>query len=140
MGRRGLIAKLMLRARWVVALAAAAAAYVIVTLALPALEKGVPGISPTVQALNISLLATAAGLIAGSFTAPREHLRLARRSFFWLGLLTPLGCGVYEFFTAHMMTHDYLAMLGGAFAGGMLGLFVMILPKGARAPQPRRFS
>lgn len=134
------MAKLMLRARWVAALAAAAVAYVIVTLALPALEKGVPGISPTVQALNISLLATAAGLIAGSFAAPRGHLRLARRSFFWIGLLVPIGRAVYEYLTVHLMTHDYLAMLGGAFAGGMVGLFVMILPKGARAPQPRRFG
>lgn len=134
------MAKLMLQGRWVAALAAAVIAYVIVTLVLPALEKGVPGISPTVQALNISLLATAAGLIAGSFAAPREHLRLARRSLFWIGMLTPVGRAVYEFLTIHTMTQNYLAMLGGAFAGGMLGLFVMILPKGARAPQPRRFS
>jgi hypothetical protein len=52
----------------------------------------------------------------------------------------PIGRAVYEFLTVHIMTHDYLAMLGGAFAGGMVGLFVMILPKGARAPQPRRFG
>jgi hypothetical protein len=77
------MAKLVLRVRWVAALAAAAVTYVIVTLALPALEKGMPGISPTVQALNISLLATAAGLVAGSFAAPRESIcawRAARSS------------------------------------------------------------
>lgn len=130
----------MRQARWVVALAAAAVAYVIVALVLPALEKGVPGISPTVQVLNISLLATAAGLIAGSFAAPRDHLRFARRSFFWIGLFVPIGRAVYEYLTVHAITHNYLAMLGGAFAGGMLGIFVMILPKGARTPQPRRFS
>lgn len=132
--------KMVLRARWVAALLAAAIAYVAVTLILPAVEKGVPGISPTVQALNISLLATAAGLIAGSFAAPRQHIRFARRSFFWIGLLVPIGRGAYEILATHAVTHNYLAMLGGAFAGGMLGLFVMILPKGARAPQPRRFS
>ena len=134
------MAKTMLWARWIAALVAAAVAYVIVLTVVPPLERGVPGISPTVLALNSTLLATAAGLIGGSFTAPREHLRFARRSFFWIGLLTPIGRAVYEFLSSHALTHDYLAMLGGAFAGGMLGIFVMILRPQARAPRPRRFS
>jgi len=134
------MSKNMQIARWAMGVAAAVVAYVIVLVVIPPLEKGVPGISPMVLALNSTLLATAAAVIVGGFTIPREHLPFARRFFFFSGMLAPIGRAKYEFLHFHTISHDYLAMIGGAFAGGMLGLFILIVPKPERARQPRRFN
>ncbi len=132
--------KTVLAVRWGIALVVAAIVYVVVIRVVPMVEGNVKAISPTVLELNTSLLATAAGLIAGAFAAPRIHISLARRYFFILGMLLPIGRAAWDFTHGGAFHHSYLLMLAGAFAGGMLGLFVMILPKPPRRAQPRRFG
>jgi hypothetical protein len=127
-------------ARWVGGSAAAVVVYAIVIWLLPQIEGGVPGLSPRLVVLNATLLATAAAVSVGGLTIPRNDISFARKFFFFAGLLTPIGRAVYEFLRFHTISHDYLAMLGGAFAGGMLGLFILILPKPEKARQPRRFT
>ncbi len=126
--------------RWGVALVAAAVVYYIVLRLVPMAESGVSAISPTVLVLNTVLLSTAAGVIVAGFLVPREHIARARKYLFILGMLVPIARAVWDFAHTGGMNHDYLAMLGGAFAGGMIGLFILILPKPQRQVQPRRFT
>lgn len=125
--------------RWGIAVVVAAVVYVIIQKVVPSLEGGISAISPMVLTLNTSLLATAAGVILGGFLVPRAHLPLARKVFFALGILAPIGLAVWDYFHGGL-SRNYLGMLGGAFAGGMVGLFILILPKPQRQVQPRRFN
>ncbi|HEY1721730.1 MAG TPA: hypothetical protein VGG27_10825 [Magnetospirillaceae bacterium] len=126
--------------RWVLGIVAGGVVYTAVQYILPKLESGVSAISPMVLVLNTALLATAAGFIVGAFITPRAQLPQARRYFFALGMLTPIGRAVWDYAHTGSMHHNYLLMIAGAFSGGMLGAFVMLMPKPQRQAQPRRFG
>ena len=134
------MSKTAIAIRWGVAVVVAAIVYAVVITIVPMLEGNVKAISPTVLVLNSSLLATAAGVIAGGFLVPRAQIRIARRYFPVLGVLTPIGRAVWDFAFTGGMHHNYLMLLAGAFAGAMLGVFILIMPKPPRQAQPRRFS
>ncbi len=126
--------------RWVIALVVAAVLYFVVSKVIPMVEGGVSVISPLVLVLNTALLATAVSISVAGFVVPREHIVSARKILFVLGMLAPIGLAVWDFFHAAGLHRNYLAMLGGAFSGGMIAMFVLILPKPQRQVQKRRFS
>ena len=126
--------------RWGIALIAAVVAYLVVIMIVPMLERNVSAISPSVLILNSTLLASAAGVGLGAVLAPRAHIRLARITLFWIAMLVPLGNAAWAVTHGHAITMNYLLMLAGAFAGGMLGVFIGIMPKPPRPARPRRFG